>query len=170
LYKTINKSLTPRLKIEKYLSDTVKNVFRKRQRAFSSNEIDFEAFLPSPQSLNSTNNTDSESIFDTVVTISEVSEEDDFDEESFESNLEDLPSNPNLSFSSSSLPCLDYQSPVKKGKDSNEAFDMKLFYYIEAFMDLAIQKKVKELMSKIYIENLNSGGRTRSCSYVFNYN
>lgn len=170
LYKTINKSLTPRLKIEKYLSDTVKNVFRKRQRAFSSNEIDFEAFLPSPQSLNSTNNTDSESIFDTVVTISEVSEEDDFDEESFESNLEDLPSNPNLSFSSSSLPCLDYQSPVKKGKDSNEAFDMKLFYYIEAFMDLAIQKKVKELMSKIYIENLNPGGRTRSCSYVFNYN
>ena len=163
LWRTISKSVSCRLKLERFLSDSIKPVQRRRPRAFSSNEIDFEAFLPSVQSLNSTNNTDTDSLFDTVVTISEVSEEDDdFDEDDFE-GFEDSPSNPNMSFSSSSLPYLEDLVPVN---DCDEAFDTKLFYYIEAFMDLAIQKKSKELMSNFYLESSYPGGRTRSCSYA----
>ena len=135
---------------------------RRRPRAFSSNEIDFEAFLPSVQSLNSTNNTDTDSLFDTVVTISEVSEEDRFRRGRFP-RLRALPPMLNLSFSSSSLPYLEDLVPVN---DNDEAFDTKLFYYIEAFMDLAIQKKSKELMSNFYLESSYPGGRTRSCSYA----
>lgn len=161
LYRTISKSHSSRLQIERFLSDTVKTGQRKRSRAYSSNEIDFDAFLPSAQSLNSTDNTDTDSIFDAVVTISEVSEEDDFDEDNL--SFDESPSNPNLSFSSSSLPYLDEPLPVN---DGDEAFDTKLFYYIEAFMDLAIQKKVKELMSKAYLEFHYPGGRTRSCSFA----
>ena len=161
LWRMISKNLSSRLKLERFLSDTAKTVQRRRPRAYSSNEIDFEAFLPSVQSLNSTNNTDTDSLFDTVVTISEVSEEEDFDEDDFPDF--DSPSNANLSFSSSSLPYLEDLVPAN---ENDEAFDTKLFYYIEAFMDLAIQKKSKELMSNDYLECSYPGGRTRSCSFA----
>ena len=136
--------------------------------------------MPSPQpSLNSTQNTtDTDSIIDTVVTISEVSEEDDIDEECFnpmvfedcledEENDEDDEGNlsnfHNLSFSSTNL---SYSERPTRKSDDNEAFNTKLFYYIEAFMDLAIQKRSKELMSNFYLEFAYPGGRTRSCSYA----
>ena len=169
LYRAINKSLSSRLKLEKYLSETNKIVHKRRPRAFSSNDIEFEAFLINPQSLNSTQNTaDTESIIETVLTISEVSEEDDeedYTQQKFEDTLEDeeneTGNSQNLSFSSSNL----YYSerPAHKS-DDNEAFNTKLFYYIEAFMDLAIQKTSKELMSKFYIEFAYPGGRIRSLS------
>jgi Phosphatidylinositol 3- and 4-kinase/Ubiquitin family len=161
LYKTINKSISSRLKLEKILSDSVKPTWKRRPRAFSSTEIDFEGVLYSPQSLNSTNNTETDSYADTVLTISEVSDESEFEE--FEKDIDSLPNNLNLSFSSSGLPCLD---DLSHNNSEDEAFNTKLFYYIEAFMDLAIQKKVKELMSKLYLESEIPGGRIRSCSYA----
>ena len=162
LYKTINKSLSSRLKIEKYLSDCVKPVVRKRPRALSSNETDFEAFLPSTFSLNSTECTESDSLFESVVTISEVSEEEDFDDD-YSNALDEVPTNQNSSFSSSGLPILD---DFCEDICEDEAFNTKLFYYIEAFMDITIQKKVKELWSNFYLESEKSGGRIRSCSYA----
>ena len=162
LYRTITKSLSTRLKYEKFLSES--KPVKARPRAYSTNEIDFEAFGQNSNSLNSTCTT-SDSFYYTVVTISEVSESDDFSEdfnECFELPNEETSSH-NLSFSSSGLPSLD-DSP-KKSVEENDAFNTKLFYYIESFMDLAIQKTVKELL-----KSANPGGRTRSCSYVFNYN
>ena len=156
LYRTINKSLSSRLKLEKFLSEPLKNqASKKRPRALSSNEIEFEAFLPSPLSLNSTQNTDSDVVFDTVITISEVSEEEDFSD--FEDyDLDNSTGGLNLSFSSSVSRSEMMTDDIL---EENEAFNTKLFYYIEAFMDLAIQKKVKELL-----RNENPNGRTRSCS------
>lgn len=160
LYKTITKNQTSRLKLEKYLSGNSKACSKRRPRALSTNEIDFEP-LPT-HSLNSTN----DSFHYKVVTISEVSEgddfEDDFEGEIFDLPDEDLPSNPNSSFSSVSLPSFD-DSPVKGLKCENDAFNTKLFYYIEAFLDVAIQKQVKEMM-----KFSSPGGRTRSCSNIFN--
>jgi hypothetical protein len=163
LYRTITKSLSSRLKYEKFLSEPK---LKCRPRAYSTNEIDFDSFIPNLGSLNSTETT-SDSFYYTVVTISEVSENDDFSED-LEDCLIDLTSDgtqniQNLSFSSSGLPSLD-DSP-KKSSEENDAFNTKLFYYIESFMDLAIQKTVKELL-----KSASPGGRTRSCSYVFNSN
>lgn len=160
LYKTITKNLNSRLKLEKYLAENSKNCYKMRSRAHSTNEIDFEPVFA--QSLNST----SDSFHYKVVTISEVSESDDFEEE-FQGDIfdlpdEDLPSNPNLSFSSVSLPSLD-DSVIRGVKNESDAFNTKLFYYIEAFLDVAIQKKVKEMM-----KFSSPGGRTRSCSNIFN--
>lgn len=167
LYKTITKSLSSRLKFEKYLAEG-KSTQKRRPRAYSTNEIDFEAFPASIQSLTTSQNTTSDSVYYTVVTISEVSEGDDFSED-FQDNIFDLPSDgipssQNLSFSSCDLAALD-DSPLKKPLDEDEVFNTKLFYYIESFMDMAIQKEVKELM-----KFASPGGRTRSCSYILNYN
>jgi hypothetical protein len=163
LYKTITKSLSHQLKIEKFLSENLKNPSKRRARAYSSNEIDVESFISASPSLESTTNTTSESFYCAVVAISEVSDDDfeeSFEEDLFELNSDDLPSNPNLSFSSSSLPSLD-DSPMR-GVKSDDAFDTKLFYYIETFMDVAIQRMLKEQM-----KYSSPGGRTRSCSYFF---
>ena len=164
LYKTITKSLSCHLKLEKFISENLKYPGKRRARAYSTNEIEYEGLSTCSNSPNCTD-PNSDSFYCAVVAISEVSEGDDFeenfDEDIFELDDDDLPSNPNLSFSSSSLPSLD-DSPFKGSKNENDALDTKLFYYIEAFMDVAIQRQVKESM-----KNLSPGGRTRSCSYIF---
>ena len=165
LYKTITKSLSCQIKLEKFISENLKYPGKRRARAYSTNEIEYEGFSTCSNSPNCTENTNSDSFYCAVVAISEVSEGDDFDEsfddDIFELDDDDLPSNPNLSFSSSSLPSLN-DFPDKGSKNENDAFDTKLFYYIEAFMDVAIQRQVKESM-----KNSSPGGRTRSSSYIF---
>ena len=51
-----------------------------------------------------------------------------------------------LNFRSHSLPSLDFNES-KSFKETGQAFNSKLFNYVESFIDLAIQRKVKEVNS-----------------------
>mmetsp|Transcript_10342 Transcript_10342/g.10293 ORF Transcript_10342/g.10293 Transcript_10342/m.10293 type:complete len:431 (+) Transcript_10342:443-1735(+) len=164
VYKTMNNSLSSRLFLEHTLSPrTTPRKLPGRQRAFSSCECLLESSQLSPTFQYSPQNTEtdaSDTQYDVVLTISEMSssEEEDSDE--------DL----NLSFKDSngrslSLPFLTKIKPKKieeKPKEiESEAFNQKLFYYIDAFMDQAIQKKIKEIRQCETPE-----GRHRSSSYA----
>jgi len=53
-----------------------------------------------------------------------------------------------------------------KPQEKQEAFDEQLFHYIEAFLDQAVQHKVKETKSKHYPDDRSSDSRVRSKSLV----
>lgn len=152
--KTITKSLSTRLVLEK-------NLFyksNKRPRAYSNNDEmelmrigDFET-----QTLTSTPE-DSCEIF---VTIKEVEEE--LEEETFNSDYNWR--------SLSLLNLVAFENSQIKKKVKKMAFDNKLFYYIEAFIDLAIEKKIRDINSKEYLEFMNPNGRLRSISDVNDLN
>jgi len=92
-----------------------------------------------------------------VLTISELSSSEEEDHEL------DLPVK-DANGRSLSLPFITKYKPKKKEKlleTESEAFNQKLFYYIEAFMDQAIQKKIKEI-----IQFETPQGRLRSSSYA----
>ncbi|CAG9332310.1 unnamed protein product [Blepharisma stoltei] len=159
MYYTLNEHLHTRLMIERSLSPRIKN---NRQRAFSSGEESFLDTLArlSPKNQSSPQNTEtdtSDNAYDVVMMISELSEEDEEDHENFP-HLDSLGR-------SLSLPSLmddhSIKKKVKKKRDEDEAFNQKLFYYIEAFMEQAIEMKVKDLR-----KNETPEGRIRSCSYA----
>lgn len=151
LYKIINKSLSSRLKLEKCLSKKVNS----RLRAYSTNEIDYVHFGDTTAKTQCSTPGDVECSFEMVMTIDEEKDEDD-DEDLLMADIDGR---------SLSLPCF-AKLNSKSQNDKLEAFDKKLFYYIEAFIELAIQKKVRDLISKIYLEFTNPNGRTRSVSDV----
>ena len=64
------------------------------------------------------------------------------------------------------MPCFAKIAP-KPIEEKKEAFDKKLFYYIEAFIDIALQKKVMDLLSNIYLEYTTPNGRPRSSSDAY---
>ena len=150
LYRTITKSLSSRLKLEQCLSKKV----RHRQRAYSTNEIHFNHFRDSSIRTQTSTPGEPEFSFEIVMTISEVKEEDD-DEEC---QLTDFDGR---SLSLPSFVKLNSKQPIP---EREEAFDKKLFYYIESFIELAVQKKIRDLMSKSYVEFSTPEGRLRSSS------
>ena len=152
-YKTINKSLTSRLILEKNLYSKC----NRRPRAYSSHD-DLE--LIHFGDLDSTNySSTSEDACEVFLTIKEVDEE--LEEEVFITD----PSGRSIS-----LPCLASLSSQLKSESPKQAFDNKLFYYIEAFIELAIEKKIRDLHSNFYLENTNINGRLRSFSDVDSLN
>ena len=150
LYRTITKSLGSRLKLEQCLSKKAMN----RPRAYSNNEVEFNHFRDSSVKTQTSTPGEPEFSFEMVMTISEVKEEDD-DEESMSIDIAGR---------SISLPSFVKLNSKKDHAESEEAFDRKLFYYIESFIELAVQKKVRDLMSKTYIEYSTPEGRLRSAS------
>jgi Phosphatidylinositol 3- and 4-kinase len=149
LYKTIAKSLTSRLKLEKCLYNKIES----RVRTYSNHEID--SFHVESSKTQTSTPGEPEGYYDMVMTINEVKEEED-DEE-----LQVL----DLTGRSWSLPSFK-KLTSKTLREKNEAFDKKLFYYIEAFIELAVQKKVRDLLSKVYLEYTTPDGRTRSISDI----
>lgn len=131
-----------------------------RSRAYSTNEDSNDIHnRNSPKNQSSPHNTEtdtSDNAYDVVLTISELSESEEVDHDLSPINGVNR---------SMSLPPLKVQNSLKsinkKKIDKNEAFNQKLFYYIEAFMDQAIQKKIKDLR-----RNETPLGRIRSCSYA----
>jgi hypothetical protein len=147
-YKTITKSLTTRLILEKNLYSKSK----KRPRAYSSHEdIELIHFGDVDTTNYSSNSEDACEVFLTIKEEEEEDEEEVFITDNYGRSI--------------SLPCLaSLISPAKK-EEPRRAFDNKLFYYIEAFIDLAIEKKIRDLNSKDYLE-FNVNGRMRSLSDV----
>lgn len=152
LYKTINKSLSTRLKLEKCLSKKGTS----RSRAHSSNEIDYLHFGDTTAKTQCSTPGEIECAFEIKMTISEEKEESDEDEDL---HIDEY------SGRSLSLPCFAKLNSKSK-KNKHEAFDKKLFYYMESFIELAVQQKVKDILSKIYLEFTNPNGRVRSVSDV----
>ena len=156
MYKTIIKSLSSRLKLEKCLSTTKKQ--NSRPRAYSTNEMDFWNSGDSSVRTESSTPGEGDNSCELVLTIPEKEESEEEDSDFLEMN--DLTE---MTGRSISLPCFVKLNP-KLVKEKNEAFDKRLFYYIEAFIDMALQKKVMDLLSKIYLEYTTSSGRQRSFS------
>lgn len=151
--KTITKSLSTRLVLEKnlYYKST------KRPRAYSHND-DIELMRIGDLDSNTLTSTP-EDTYEVFVTIKEVEEEDE--EETFIVDYNGR---------SLSLPNLVALESVGKKEVKKQAFDNKLFYYIEAFIDLAIEKKIRDINSKWYLEFMNPNGRLRSISDVNDLN
>jgi hypothetical protein len=177
LHFAVQQSLSERLKLQKWLCDyklkEVRDVKElrdhkdnkdfKRPRLFSENELDYlstgSSMISSPISKGSAKfvETDSsETNSEVFYAISELSEEE-----------EEMVIQANLFIKRRSLSLPGLSSPPKRkskhnGKD--EAFDNNLFYYIEAFMEQAIQYKLKESKSNPYAGHEFIEGRPRSFS------
>lgn len=144
LYKTINKSLSSRLKLEQCLSKKITT----RPRAYSTNESDFNHFGDSSAKTQTSTPGEPEFCYELVMVINEVKEEEDDDGVDF------------MDFNGRSLSLPSFvKLHSKTAKEKHEAFDRKLFYYVESFIELAVQKKVKDLM-----KYTNPNGRLRSSS------
>jgi hypothetical protein len=122
LQKSIQKSLNKKLHLKKHNKSTLPFQVLTRARAYS-NDSQEEMLKPSEEK------------FQVFVIINEVENEEE----------EDLPII-EVPFRSLSLPSLDFQDS-RSSKESFKAFDSKLFNYIESFIDLAIQSKLKEVHS-----------------------
>jgi hypothetical protein len=140
---------------------------KPRPRALSANEAElyFGDFLRKFEQ--STADSD---VTDSPVFLGPIDEEDE-DEEGEEGNddVDDLPK-PTLSLhrrTRSTPVAVRYEDEKSKGEDVEEAFDDNLFHYIEAFLDQAVQRKVKETKSKVYADDRNSNEcRVRSKSLI----
>lgn len=145
LHKSIEKSLYKIFKIEKRLSSVPDKVLNYRERSYSE---DSEVFTTEKNIENQENS----EIREVFITIKETPEENDCDEsEFFQCNSRTL-----------SLPCLETSdSRVSIGADEF-AFNQKFFYYLESFLQLAVDKKVKEIEGF-----MNVNGRPRSISNPF---
>jgi len=150
LYRSIHKGLTKMLKIEKSLEPKQ----AKRDRAYSVNEMEF-CFPASPRCNADTDESDP---LDMVMTISELSSSEEEDrEETFA-----IKDSNGRSLSLPSLVALNSQPPVKAETNDEQAFNNKLFYYIEAFLEQSIQIKLRQLR-----RFEAPGGRLRSISNAF---
>lgn len=158
IYKTVNQSLSSRLILENALSPKFPpRRFSGRPRAYSSSETIFESSRLSPKSQGSSQNTEtdtSDNQYDVVLTISEITSS---EEEDSDCDLS-IPTK-DASGRSLSLPRIGkFKSKLKLEKkkkiEESEAFNQRLFYYIEAFMDQAIAKKIKEHRRKYSKQNL----------------
>lgn len=145
LHKSIEKSLYKVLKIEKRLSSVPQTTTIFRERSYSE---DSEIF----STLKNLENPENSEIREVFITIKETSEENENDEsEIFQSNSRTL-----------SLPCLDSIGSRFSVTGDEFAFNQKFFYYLESFLQLAVDKKAKEIEG-----NWNSNGRPRSISNPF---
>ena len=153
LYKTINKSLTTRLKLELCLNKK----FKSRSRAYSTNEVDSLHFGDHSVKTQTSTPDEPETSYGMVMTIPEEKDEEDEDFPVIEYAGRSL-----------SLPCFEMitSKSFREKEEKKQAFDRKLFYYVEAFIELAIQKKIRDLISIFYLEYTNPNGRVRSVSEV----
>jgi hypothetical protein len=165
IYSSIQKSLIEKLKLQKYLKDLMpkESPVPKRSRAFSENELELICSTmcsssSSPGSKDSPRNLEtegSENCSEIFLTISEISEEED-------EPLYAMKTKPRRR--SISVPSSTPLSPRETKKQSyEEAFNTKLFYYIEAFMDAAIKCKLNDSKGNLYTA-ADKQGRFRSYS------
>ena len=127
LNKSIQKSLKKKIQLKKHNKHNKSNLpfeITSRSRAYSSNSEE-EFFDPVQE----------DETHEVFVTIHEVDNEEEDELEALE-----------LNFRSHSLPSLDFNES-KSFKETGQAFNSKLFNYVESFIDLAIQRKVKEVNS-----------------------
>lgn len=168
MYKTVNQTLSSRLLLENSLSNTKRTPVKQRSRSYSTNEGYFDTFMraSSPLSQSSVSGKLELSPYETVMTIAEISSEDkESDEEGDYMPLKEINGR------SLSLPSLRPLEDHKRSiiKEETQAFDQKLFYYIEAFINQSIQQKLKEIRSNFKLDNETPEGRNRSCSNAIAY-
>jgi len=134
----------------------------KRSRAFSASETElyFGDILKKFEM--STSESD---MTDSPVVLGPIEETDE--EESEPEEVDELPKPlPSAHRRTRSSPVAVLPEQAVKREEKQEAFDEQLFHYIEAFLDQAVLRKVKETKSNVYTDDRSSESRVRSKSLV----